>query len=248
MQVNKDGFSTAQLYKYTDNVLENVKDITTTEDKFVVEEWPLCLRNILIISIRPDRLKRCLDRLGGLSKYVTIIDGVNGEKLDMANLEEKGEVEHINELNKLTRGQVGCFLSHRKAWQHVVSENNEFGFILEDDCDLRPAYQTLELIQAALEEIKFTWDVLYVSRNPALCKVRQHISPHIVQVGKTWGLFAYAVTNKAASELLAASTTITGNAVDVFVSCTRKAARLKLAISPIPFIVVPEESDTVGIK
>lgn len=249
LYLNKNGISSAKLYHHTDAVVTEVHSVSKEEAEKVTKAWPNCLRNILIISIREERLKKCKERLGGLGVYTTVIPGVNGENLDLSILEEKGELSHINDLNKLTRGQVGCFLAHRKAWEHLSQSNEEYAFIIEDDCNLRPAQQHLDLITKGITEAsKFKWDILYIARNPALCKTRKRLGDHLVQVGKTWGLFAYVLTKKAAKELLATSYPITGNAVDVFVSCTRKAAKLKLAISPIPFVVTTETSDTVGIK
>jgi glycosyl transferase family 25 len=246
INIAKDGLSTVNLYHHTDTVFESVD---TNDEVNVKETWPECLRNILIITIRPDRLARCIERLGSLRTYATIIEGVNGETIDIKQMEESGDLEYLNEWNKLTRGQIGCFLSHRRAWKKIAEGHSEYGFIIEDDCDLRPAKQTLDVIQSGLLEAKdMKWDILYIARNPALCKIRKRLRPHVVQVGKTWGLFAYVVSKKAAKELLNESEKIRGNAVDIFVSCTRKAARLKLAISPIPFLVVDEISDTIGIK
>ena len=247
--INKNGFSAVRLYQHTDTVATEVHSVSKEEDDRVTKAWPSCLRNILIISIREGRLLKCKKRLGGLNTYATVIPGINGETLDLSTLEDNGELNHINDMNKLTRGQVGCFLAHRKAWAHLAQSDEEYAFIIEDDCNLRPAQQHLDLlINGITEANKFKWDVLYVSRNPAFCKTRKRLGDFILQVGKTWGLFAYVLTKKAAKELLDTSYPINGNAVDIFVSCTHKAAKLKLAISPIPFLVTDEISDTVGIK
>lgn len=248
IQVNENGESEVQLYKFTDAVLSQPENVSIQEKEDVAANWPTAFQNMLVISIRPDRLERFCQRVGPLSRYVTHIMGVNGESLDPELLKKQGSYSPINDLNELSRGQLGCFLSHRKAWQHIVDHELEFGFILEDDCEITPNKETLMILKLAVHEARdIAWDVLFAGRNPALCKVRKKLRPHVVQVGKTWGLFAYVVTLKSARELLAASVVI-DDAVDCFVSTTREAAKVKLAISPIPFIVVEEHSDTVNIK
>ena len=38
----------------------------------------------------------------------------------------------------LRRGEIGCFLSHRKAWQAIVDQNLDAALILEDDVTFDP--------------------------------------------------------------------------------------------------------------
>lgn len=209
-----------------------------------VKGWPF--PKILIISIRPERLKRCRERLGVLNDFVVDVVGIDGRSLTG----QEDFVQPVNELNRPTRGQIGCFLSHREAWQRIVQEGWENALIIEDDADLRPTTQTVKAIQTALTELKEAqqeWDLFYVARNPMLCKHRRKISKHVVEVGKTWGLFAYVVTQAAANELIQVSQVMV-HPVDILVSCTRRAAKRKFAISPIPFLVAPETSDTVEIQ
>ncbi len=62
------------------------------------------------------------------------ISGVNGRNL---SVEEKAL--YSEELNKkyfrhsLTEGEIGCYLGHRKIWQHMVENQIERAIILEDD-------------------------------------------------------------------------------------------------------------------
>lgn len=38
----------------------------------------------------------------------------------------------------LSKGEVACFLSHRKAWQAIVDDNVDAGLVLEDDVSVTP--------------------------------------------------------------------------------------------------------------
>lgn len=233
----------ATFYVYTDNVMAPETD--PIEPESLPESLPEYLRNMLVISIRPARLERFMERIGRFSSNVTVIDGVNGETIDRKELESAGVIRPGCTMKK---GEIGCFLSHRLAWERVLQGPAEHAFILEDDCDFRPSVANLQLITTAFAEAKeIDWDIFYIARNPMLCKNKERISQHVVKVGHTWGLIGYVVTKKAARELLQATTTIR-HAADTFVSLTRKAAPVKLAVSPIPFVVVPEISDTTGIN
>lgn len=229
----------------TDALLPLIKSVGANEALEVASKWPDILKNMVVVSIRPARLNRCIERLGPLGEFVRQVVGVDGYKLDIEAMLKSGKLEYINQWNTLTPGEVGCFLAHRKAWQCVVDNDWDFGFILEDDVDLRPSYQTLEKIAAAkIDEQKF--DVLYIARDPRFCRIfpkRPAPNPHLVWAGKTWGLQAYVVTREAAQKLLAKTEKITGYAVDIFVSCSSCVPK-RLAITPIPFHCVNEVSDT----
>lgn len=233
----------------TDAVLPLIMSVGAHEASEVASKWPDLLKNMVVVSIRPARLNRCMERLGPLGEFVRQVVGVDGNKLDIEAMLKSGKLEYINQWNTLTPGEVGCFLAHRKAWQFVVDNNWDFGFILEDDVDLRPSYQTLGAIQEAkIEEQKF--DILFIARDPKFCRILTKIpvpNPHLVWAGKTWGLQAYVVSREAASKLLAKTEKIIGYAVDLFVSCSSCVPR-RLAITPIPFHCVQEGSDTQPSK
>lgn len=40
---------------------------------------------------------------------------------------------------RLTPGEIGCFLSHRRAWTAIVEKGIDAGFIIEDDVDIDPS-------------------------------------------------------------------------------------------------------------
>ena len=207
--------------------------------------WPQILRSMLVISINPERLQRFMERAGCLRGFITHIHGVNGRDLSITELQKKKVYKPVNKWNVLTRGQLGCFMSHRKAWSYVISEDLPYAFILEDDCDVHPNSDVIKYLTTAIAEINFTWDILYISRNPALCKHKRRVRPHVVETGKTWGLFAYVVTKDAAAALLAGSTVMC-QAADIYVSTCEDPKR-KIALSPMVFGLRDEESDTMGI-
>jgi GR25 family glycosyltransferase involved in LPS biosynthesis len=230
-------------HKHTDVQELLVKPQSPEEVAAVVEQWPEELRNMMVISIRQKRLDKFFTRIEGLSKYVTVIDGIDGQTLDLSTVSFHQPMPPT----VLTRGQIGCFCSHQKAWQRIVDLNLPFGFILEDDCDLTPCQPTLDAINRGLEQAKkldTPWDVLYIGCNKAFTMTRRPVARNLRQVGKTWGLFAYVLTNKAARELLEASVNFQ-EACDTFVSSTHPAAKIKIAITPIALGTVDEESDTL---
>lgn len=88
-------------------------------------------------------LERALQRRGHVAELcrlspvpLTVIDAVDGSLLSEAevnavycprNLLEPAYPFHIS------RGEIGCFLSHRKAWQAIVDSGADAGLVFEDD-------------------------------------------------------------------------------------------------------------------
>ena len=245
---------TPKLFTETDKVYIQLRPISEySEDeqkKAVTTYWPESLKNILAITIDDIRYEKLVQNSGVLSQYVQKIQGINGRLLPpVEELQEQKIYEPINVWNPMTRGQIGCFMSHRKAWQHVVDRKLPFALIIEDDCDLSPHPDTLKYIgEVFRNEINFTWDLLYLGRNPAYCMKKTQVRPHVVTVGKTWGLFAYAVSLHGAEQLLKETSGPIKEPVDVCVSITKYLKR-KIAFSPIElFIRTEESSDTSDIK
>jgi glycosyl transferase family 25 len=205
------------------------------------------MKNILAISFRQKRFDRLLRNAGDLSQFIVKINAVDGRTLDPDSMKMEGLYRPFNEFNELTRGQLGCFISHRLAWEYTITNHLTHAFIIEDDCNLFPHPEITDYLKRTIDSIDFDWDVLYIGRNPALCKTKRRLRPHVVEVGKTWGLFAYIVTLQGAEKLLKGAQVIT-TAADIYVSTHNKKQR-NISITPMAyFINADENSDTVAIK
>ena len=90
-----------------------------------------------------------------------VFHAVDGEQVNYGGLLSQGfDVCHdwIDPLlnTRLTKGEVGCFLSHWSIWQKCI-ERNEKVLILEDDARLTERFDLQEI-----EEITDTYDFLYL--------------------------------------------------------------------------------------
>lgn len=95
---------------------------------------------ILLINLdkSPQRLARCDALLKSAGLEYERISGIYGADIQ---LEQRAQY-YSNDLGcrsyykELNPGEIGCYLSHRKAWQKIVDENLPFAVILEDDFSL----------------------------------------------------------------------------------------------------------------
>ena len=81
---------------------------------------------ILVITIPSftDRIENMKQRLEGIN--YEFFYGAYGRDIDVQYYRSKG--------SRLTRGQMGCALSHYQVYQKIVDENLQNVLILEDDC------------------------------------------------------------------------------------------------------------------
>ncbi|MFJ5409258.1 glycosyltransferase family 25 protein [Pectobacterium punjabense] len=62
-----------------------------------------------------------------------IISAVDGRKINDNELKSK---VHPISLNYLSKGEIGCALSHQKVYKKIIDDDIEYALILEDDVDL----------------------------------------------------------------------------------------------------------------
>lgn len=96
----------------------------------------------LVINLdrSPDRLKHIKNQLNKLNlphPFVRI-QGVDGFKLSDEQIttitpSPNLGVSKLEFPRQLTKGEIGCFLSHRKCWQRLVESDNNWAIIMEDD-------------------------------------------------------------------------------------------------------------------
>lgn len=68
-----------------------------------------------------------------------VIDAVDGRKLSAGELDAVYSRKRLHAPRypfELTVGEVGCFLSHRKAWQAILDSGLEAGLVIEDDVEM----------------------------------------------------------------------------------------------------------------
>jgi len=96
---------------------------------------------------------------------------------------------------RLTKGEIGCVLSHIKAWKHIVKTNTP-GIILEDDVLITdPDYNSKTLTQ--IEK----YDFVYLSKRP-ISGVPENVDSNLEIPAFCYWACAYALTPKMATALI----------------------------------------------
>ena len=89
-----------------------------------------------------------------------VIDAVDGRALPSEEVDAvyTGKSLHAPQYPfQLALGEIGCFLSHRKAWQAIVDNGLEAGLIIEDDVEIdAPVFsRAVALARAHVRELGY---------------------------------------------------------------------------------------------
>lgn len=107
-----------------------------------------------------------LGKLASLNIPFEFVDAIYGRELTSEYLETNGI--HINEKFRnpftnttITMGEIGCSLSHHKAWTMAHRDGIKYPIILEDDVDF---LKDFENIIKTILKVSPKFDILYLSR------------------------------------------------------------------------------------
>ena len=94
--------------------------------------WPSYLINL---EENVERRNNSIRQLNYLGLEWHPIDAVNGWKLSETDIEKfyNAEANRYQAKSPLTAPEIGCYISHLKAWERIASGNSAGGFIFEDD-------------------------------------------------------------------------------------------------------------------
>uniref|UniRef100_A0A674CQB4 Procollagen galactosyltransferase 2-like n=1 Tax=Salmo trutta TaxID=8032 RepID=A0A674CQB4_SALTR len=108
----------------------------------------------------------------------------------------------------LTRGEIGCFLSHYNIWKQVVEQRLQRVLVLEDDVRFEPRFRSrLVTIMENVDRVGLDWDLIYVGRKRLQVKQPERwvegVSNLVYPDYSYWTL-GYALSLQGAKRLLGA--------------------------------------------
>lgn len=99
---------------------------------------------------------------------------------------------------ELTRGAVGCFLSHMTLYNKLLDDQNKnFYIIFEDDTIVPP--KVIDKVELYIKHAPEDWDILLFG---TIRQVVTHQNPLYYKVKSWWGLFGYAIKKEGADKFI----------------------------------------------
>lgn len=144
--------------------------------------------------------------------HFTVIDAVDGRKLTAEEYFRLVACSFLKDFLLMTPGEVGCALSHVKAYENLIHSGEEYALILEDDVIGND--KDIEKIQELMPELlnrygnRFVW---YVGGMEGLSKKYIYVKKtsiagiyvvHELSKRYLYGTFSYVVTKVAAEQIL----------------------------------------------
>ncbi|XP_030061214.1 procollagen galactosyltransferase 2 isoform X2 [Microcaecilia unicolor] len=163
---------------------------------------------------RKDRRDRMLQSLYEMEIAVTIVDAVDGKALNSSqlkalNIEMLPGYKDPYSGRVLTRGEIGCFLSHHRVWKEVVDRGLEKSLLIEDDARFEPQFKRrLMKLMDDIEEIQLDWDLIYIGRKRMQVERPEKAVPsvmNLVESDYSYWTLGYAISLQGAHKLIAAN-------------------------------------------
>ncbi|CAG6013150.1 unnamed protein product [Menidia menidia] len=159
---------------------------------------------------------RMLKTMAALGLQSTLVEAVDGKALNSSQLQALG-IEMIPGYKDpysgrvLTRGEIGCFLSHHSIWKKVIEQGLQKVLLLEDDVRFEPRFKRrLQAIMDDIERVQLDWDLIYVGRKRMqVQQPEQSVEGvnnlgvnNLVEADYSYWTLAYALSQRGAKKLL----------------------------------------------
>lgn len=165
---------------------------------------------VINLDKNADRLHRFYDCYSKSDLSAIKLDrfaGINGKQLDLKDYVTNEAYEQILRAEQsgyrqrhyeLTRGAVGCFLSHATLFKKLLQDDqHEFYLIFEDDAFVPP--KVIDRLSYLVDHASDDWDILVFG------VIREVLSDRGILFDKVkawWGLFGYAINKRGAKKFL----------------------------------------------
>ncbi|GAB1285537.1 Procollagen galactosyltransferase 2 [Apodemus speciosus] len=182
----------------------------------VVPKYPdkMGFDEIFMINLkrRKDRRDRMLRTLyeQEIEEIIEAVDGkaLNTSQLKAWNIEMLPGYRDPYSSRPLTRGEIGCFLSHFSVWKEVIDRELEKTLVIEDDVRFEHQFKRklMELMDD-IDKAQLDWELIYIGRKRMQVKEPEKAVPNVVNLVEAdysyWTL-GYAISLAGAQKLVGA--------------------------------------------
>lgn len=162
---------------------------------------------------RADRRERMLRTLYEQEISCKVVAAVDGKALNTSDIDSMGikmlpGYKDPYHGRPLTKGELGCFLSHYNIWKEIVERGLQTSLVLEDDLRFEVFFK--RRLQALLQEVtthKLEWDLIYIGRKRMQVDHPEKSVPdvhNLVEADYSYWTLGYMLSLQGAQKLLMA--------------------------------------------
>jgi GR25 family glycosyltransferase involved in LPS biosynthesis len=119
-------------------------------------------------------------------------------RIHLNNIEQKGYRTHHHQL---TRGAVGCFLSHYTLYKKLLADNeNDVYLIFEDDAVF--GQNVTQLVKNSMQEAPPDWEIILLGKHRLAGELVNEGNTSMVKPSGFWGTFGYIVNKRGAAAIV----------------------------------------------
>ena len=147
---------------------------------------------------------------------------------------------------QLTPGAIGCYLSHIKAYEALIKDDNaEYSLILEDDAKI-PRNLGAH-IQSLSSKVPGNWDILLLGH---LCKHTSVLYPtkQYRKVKRFFLMHCYVIKKSAATKILQSPILPMKTQIDWYISDLCSNGKLQVYATPVPVCKQTARDTDIQIK
>ncbi|KPP70111.1 procollagen galactosyltransferase 1-like [Scleropages formosus] len=174
-----------------------------------------CPPQIFMINLqrRPHRRQRMLSSLYEQEISCKMVNAMDGRALNASQIQAMG----IRMLpgysdpyhgRPLTKGELGCFLSHCGVWKEIVQRQLKTSLVVEDDVRFEVFFKhRLRNLMSEVESHGLDWDLIYIGRKRMQVDRPEKSVPNIrslVEADYSYWTLGYMMSLQGASKLLKA--------------------------------------------
>lgn len=177
-------------------------DYSKLEDKLKIYLINLDNNNRRLYSFKQEFNNTDLKRIGW-----TRFSAINGREINLKNYLSEVLYDEVinNESNgyrtshpQLTKGAVGCFLSHVGIYRLMLAENVKYGLILEDDVQFIQK-DILNTLNKIIQDVPYDWDLILLGHRTYKF---ENNPGNFYKVRRFYLLHAYIINKKGINKIL----------------------------------------------
>jgi glycosyl transferase family 25 len=206
-------------------------------EKFTNDDFDVYVINLVSNKERLESFKHQYEKSDMAWKKYNIYPAIVGKDLDVAKYVTPDAYSRLMETDAtkrrkhhydITRGAVGCYLSHLDIYRKIAASDKKYGLIFEDDVMIATDFYKRMLF--GLNTVPGNWDVYLLGLICLKCEVKSDY----IGVNRFWGLHGYLVKKEAAAKLLANLDKLISKQIDADISLLIKESKITVyGINPI---------------
>uniref|UniRef100_A0A8D2ZLX5 procollagen galactosyltransferase n=1 Tax=Scophthalmus maximus TaxID=52904 RepID=A0A8D2ZLX5_SCOMX len=159
---------------------------------------------------RRDRMLRSLYEQGIACKVIAAVDGkaMNISEIHTMGIHMLPGYSDPYHGRPLTKGELGCFLSHYKIWKEVVERRLPTSLVIEDDLRFEVFFKRrLMNLMSEVRDEGLDWDLIYIGRKRMQVDHPEKAVPNIhnlVEADYSYWTLGYMISLQGAEKLLKA--------------------------------------------